>query len=125
MPPEGMAQLWNRSVAGSNRTSASGRCPDSLYQTIPSTTAMAYGWDFGPLGEGHSLTWPVFGSNRPRRPREELTYQIIPSSAISRRRTVVFGSGRRYSWIAIVSGSIFTRALLPLQATHRTPAALT
>jgi gamma-glutamyltranspeptidase / glutathione hydrolase len=39
--PDGMAQLWNVSVAGSKRTRASGRWPDSLYQTMPSITAMA------------------------------------------------------------------------------------
>ena len=25
-----------------------------------------YGWDFGPPGDGHSVTLPVFGSKRPR-----------------------------------------------------------
>jgi hypothetical protein len=40
-PPEGIGQLWNSSVRGSKRTSASGRLPDSLYQTMPSTTASA------------------------------------------------------------------------------------
>ena len=39
--PEGIAQLWNRSVFGSKRTSASGRWPDSLYQTMSSITSMA------------------------------------------------------------------------------------
>src|SRR5919106_5474126 len=102
MPPEGIAQLWNRSVLGSNRTSASGLWPDSLYQMISFTTVMAYGCDFGPLGEGHSLTSPVFGSNRPSRPRDELTYQTIPSLAMSSRRTFVSGSGNGYSRTAIV-----------------------
>jgi hypothetical protein len=61
-PPDGIGQLWKFSVLGSKRTSASGRWPDSLYQTMPSTTAMAYGCDCGPLGESHSLMSPVFGS---------------------------------------------------------------
>ena len=39
--PEGMAQLWNFSVFGSKRTSVSGLMPDSLYQTMSSTTAIA------------------------------------------------------------------------------------
>ena len=39
--PDGMGQLWNFSVAGSKRTSVSGRMPNSLYQTMPSTTARA------------------------------------------------------------------------------------
>src|SRR5919109_1705207 len=125
MPPEGIAQLWNRSVLGSNRTSASGLCADSLYQMISFTTVMAYGCDFGPLGEGHSLTSPVFGSSRPSRPRPELTYQIIPSLVISSRRTVVFGSGKGYCRISIVSGSTLSKQLLPLQATHRLPSELT
>src|SRR5512145_3015676 len=47
--PDGIAQLWNFSVFGSNRTSASGRCPDSLYQTMSLTTARAYGDEVGPL----------------------------------------------------------------------------
>src|SRR4029434_10441557 len=121
MPPEGIAQLWNRSVLCSNRTSASGLWPDSLYQMISFTTVMAYGCDFGPLGDGHSLTSPVFGSNRPKRPRAELTYQIIPSLVISSRRTVVFGSGKLYCRISIVAGSTLSKQLLPLQATHRLP----
>jgi len=32
--------------------------------------AMPYGWDRGPLGDGHSLAAPVLGSSRPRYPRE-------------------------------------------------------
>jgi hypothetical protein len=36
-PPEGIAQVWNFSLAGSNRTTVFGRVPDSLYHTIPST----------------------------------------------------------------------------------------
>ena len=54
--------------------------------------------------------WPVFGSKRPRRPRLELTYQIMPSPAISRRRTVV-PSGRSNSRIASVSGSTFSKTI--------------
>src|SRR5690242_5226073 len=66
--PEGTAQLWNFSVFGSNRTSASGRLPDSLYQTMSSTTTSAYGCEVAPLGDGHSLNAPVLGSKRPRYP---------------------------------------------------------
>ena len=32
-PPDGIAQVWKLSVAGSKRTSVFGRTPDSLYQT--------------------------------------------------------------------------------------------
>ena len=35
--PEGIAQLWNASVSGSNLTNASGLWLDSLYQTISLT----------------------------------------------------------------------------------------
>src|SRR5918999_1469003 len=123
MPPEGIGQLWNVSAFGSKRTRVSGRLPDSLYQTMPSTTAMAYGWESGPLGEGHSLVAPVLGSKRPRRPCDELTYQIVPSAAMSSRRTVVSGIGSSISVSAIVAGSTLTRQLLPLQATQGTPSA--
>ena len=39
--PDGIAQLWNVSVFGSNRTSVSGRIADSLYHTAPLATARA------------------------------------------------------------------------------------
>jgi hypothetical protein len=39
--PDGIAQLWKRSVFGSNRTSASGRRRDSLYQMMSLTTVIA------------------------------------------------------------------------------------
>ncbi len=39
--PEGIVQLWNFSVFGSNRTRASGLIPDSLYQITSLMTAKA------------------------------------------------------------------------------------
>src|SRR4030095_7247642 len=69
-PPDGMIHVWNFSVFGSKRTSVFGLTADSLYHTMSFTAVMPYGWDRGPPGEAHSLTAPVFGSNRPRYPRE-------------------------------------------------------
>ena len=67
-------------------------------------------WDHfpgdGPLGEAHSLISPVLGLKRPSCPRPELTYQIMPSGAISRRRTVVPPSGSLISVSAMLAGSI-------------------
>ena len=65
-PPDGIVQVWNFPVAGSNRTSVFGRTPDSLYQTMLPVAAMPYGRDYRPPGDGHSRTAPVFGSNLPR-----------------------------------------------------------
>ena len=65
-PPDGITHVWNFSVWVSKRTSVFGLTPDSLYQTTLPTVAMPYGWDLGPLGEGHSRVWPVLGSYRPR-----------------------------------------------------------
>src|SRR5918993_5477648 len=93
----------------SKRTSMSGRTPDSLYQTPPSRTEIAYGCERGPEGESHSLMSPVFGSSLPSRPAPEFTYQTIPSGAISRRRTVVFGCGSFTSVMASVSGFTFNK----------------
>src|SRR5215471_6079411 len=69
-PPPGIAQLWNFSDLISNRTRTFGRIADSTYQIAPFRYVIPYGWVFGPLGEGQSLTSPVFGSSRPRYPRE-------------------------------------------------------
>src|SRR5207244_6471860 len=69
-PPDGIVQVWNFSVLGSNRTSVFGFTPDSLYQMMSLYVVMPYGSDVGPLGDGHSFTAPVFGSSRPRYPRE-------------------------------------------------------
>jgi hypothetical protein len=51
----------------------------------------------------------------------EFTYQIVPSPAMSRRRTVVTGVGSFTSVIAMVAGSTFKRQLLPLQAIQGLP----
>src|SRR3954469_14945327 len=118
MLPDLIGQLWNVSFAISKRTSMSGRTPDSLYQTPPSSSAIAYGCDVGPEGEAHSLISPVFGFTRPSLPAPEFTYQTIPSGAISRRRTVVFGSGSFTSVTASVFGSTFSRHGRALHATH-------
>src|SRR4051812_11004023 len=109
MLPDLIGQLSNVSRAMSKRTSMSGRTPDSLYQTAPSSTAMPYGWDFGPEGEFHSLISPVLGFSRPSLPAPEFTYHTIPSGAKSRRRTVVPGVGSFTSVIASVSGFTFSR----------------
>src|SRR6266404_4954651 len=50
LPPPGMVQLWNFSVAGSKRTTVFGVVPDSLYQMMSLMAEMPYGSDFGPLG---------------------------------------------------------------------------
>src|SRR6267143_5901887 len=85
-PPPGIAQLWNFSVLGSKRTIVLGLAPDSLYHSAPLVKTMPYGSDFGPLGDGHSVTLPVAGSSRPRKPRAKSEYQMISSGAIARRR---------------------------------------
>src|SRR3954466_9539804 len=121
MLPDLIGQLWKVSFAISKRTSMSGRTPDSLYQTPPSSSAIAYGCDVEPEGEGHSLISPVFGLRRPSLPAPELTYQTVPSCAMSRRRTVVLGSGSFTSVIASVAGSTFRRHGRPLHATHSVP----
>src|SRR5262249_53021334 len=69
-PPPGIVQLWNFSVFMSKRTSTLGRIADSTYQMAPLRYVIPYGCDFGPLGDGQSVTLPVFGSRRPRYPRE-------------------------------------------------------
>src|SRR5207302_9577498 len=65
-PPDGIAQVWNFSVLGSNRTRVFGFTWDSLYQMISLYVVIPYGCDVGPLGDGHSFTAPVLGSSRPR-----------------------------------------------------------
>jgi hypothetical protein len=52
----GTAKVWNFSVFGSKRTIVFGRTPDSLYQITSLIWVMAYGSEFGPPGDGHSLT---------------------------------------------------------------------
>src|SRR5687768_7884725 len=121
MFPDLIGQLWNVSVAMSKRTSISGRTPDSLYQTALSRIEIAYGCERGPDGESHSLISPVFGFKRPRRPPPEFTYQIIPSGATSKRRTVVTGSGSFTSVISSVSGLTLSRHGRALHETHRPP----
>src|SRR5262245_22722167 len=66
LPPPGIAQLWNFSRFGSKRTTVFGIASDSLYQIVPLIAEMPYGADFGPLGDGHSVTAPVAGLRRPR-----------------------------------------------------------
>src|ERR1051326_7634247 len=65
-PPEGIGQVWNFSVFGSNRTSVFGVTADSLYQMMSFKATIPYGCDFGPPGDANSRTLPVFGSKRPR-----------------------------------------------------------
>src|SRR5437899_622256 len=64
LPPPGIAQLWNFWVLGSKRTTVFGFDPDSLYQITSLMAEMPYGSDFGPLGDGHSVTLPVAVSRR-------------------------------------------------------------
>src|SRR5919199_6214798 len=49
-PPDGIAQVWNFSVFGSNRTTVFGFTPDSLYQMTSRIEVMPYGSDCGPPG---------------------------------------------------------------------------
>src|SRR6185503_16634933 len=112
--PDGIAQLWNFSVFGSNRTSASGRCPDSLYQMMSSITSIAYGCDCGPLGDGHSLTSSVFGFRRPIRPSDELTNHTVSSLVIASRLDRVAASGSTCSRTSIVTGSMLASLFEPL-----------
>src|ERR1017187_7077533 len=66
-PPAGIAQVWNFSVLGSKRTSVFGLTADSLYQMMPFTEVIPYGWDLGPPGDAHSpVILPVLVSKRPR-----------------------------------------------------------
>jgi hypothetical protein len=67
-PPEGILSWLKLSDSGSNRTSVFGVTPDSLYQTTPSpVTAMPYGSEPEPPGEGHSFSsFPLAGSKCPR-----------------------------------------------------------
>jgi hypothetical protein len=69
-PPAGIAQVWNFSVFGSNRTIVFGFTADSLYQMTPFRNVIPYGCESGPPGEGQSFTAPVLGSSRPKYPRE-------------------------------------------------------
>src|SRR6478672_1990284 len=96
-PPPGIAQLWNFSVAGSNRTIVFGLAPDSLYQSAPLVKTMPYGSDFGPLGDGHSFTSPVLVSRRPKVPRGKSVYQIMSSPCSARRRGRAPSLGSLYS----------------------------
>ena len=59
------------------------------------------------------------------RPLPEFTYQIMPSSAMSRRRTVVPPSGSLYSFSSIVAGSILKRQGAPLHENQIAPSAST
>src|SRR5262245_25786404 len=99
-PPPGIAQLWNFSVFGSNRTIVFGLAPDSLYQSAPLVATMPYGSDFGPLGDCHSVTFPVAGSSRPKKPRAKSVYHTMSSEVIAMRRGRAPGSGSGYSLIA-------------------------
>src|SRR5688572_9143425 len=119
--PDGIAQLWNFSVFGSNRTSASGRCPDSLYQMTSSITSIAYGCDWGPLGDGHSLMSPVFGFNLPRRPSAELTNHTLSSLVIASRRERVPASGSTCSRTSMETGSMLASLFEPLYETQMVP----
>src|SRR5262245_40271520 len=119
--PDGIAQLWNFSVFGSKRTSASGRCHDSLYQMTSSITSMAYGCDCGPLGDGHSLTSPVWGFRCPSRPSDELTNHTVSSLVIASRRDRVPGSGSTNSRTSMVCGFMLTSLFEPLEATQIVP----
>lgn len=53
-------------ACGSKRTIVFGLAKDLLYQGAPWVNTMPYGSDFGPLGDGHSVTRPSAGSSRPR-----------------------------------------------------------
>src|SRR6516225_2780194 len=112
-PPPGIAQLWNFSVAGSKRTIVFGLAPDSLYHTAPLVKTMPYGSDFGPLGDGHSLTAPVARSSLPMKPRAKSAYHIAPSGPIASRRGRAAASGSGYSLIASVLGSMVAILLAP------------
>src|SRR6266581_4718781 len=112
-PPPGIAQLWNFAVLGSKRTTVFGVDPDSLYQMMSLIAEMPYGSDFGPLGDGHSVTLPDAGSRRPRYPREKSEYQTVSSVVIVIRRGLDPGSGRGYSRISSVFGSILPTLLVP------------
>src|SRR5437764_13787519 len=103
-PPHGIAQVWNVSVFGSNRTMVFGFAPDSLYQSAPLVKTMPYGSDFGPLGDGHSFTSPVFVSRRPSIPRGKSVYQTISSPWTARRRGRAAAFGSTYCLIAMVCG---------------------
>src|SRR5262252_6955698 len=107
-PPPGIAQVWNFSVLGSNRTIVFGLANDSLYQSAPLVKTMPYGSDFGPLGEGNSLTLPVLGSSRPRKPRAKSVYQMMSWSSIAMRRGRAAGSGSGNSLICMLSSMVAT-----------------
>src|SRR5205823_5974679 len=121
----GMAQLWNVSFSGSKRTMVFGLAKDSLYHSAPLVATMPYGSDFGPLGEGHSRTAPVAGSSRPRKPRAKSVYQIVSSPVMARRRGRAAASGRAYSRIAIVAGSMLATLLAPNSTKKGMPLELT
>ena len=57
------------------------------------------------------------------RPPPEFTYQIMPSGAMSKRRTVVPASGSLTSVMSSVSGLTFSRQGRALQETHSVPSA--
>src|SRR5450631_4133620 len=112
-PPPGIAQLWNFSVLGSKRTIVFGLAKDSLYQSAPLVKTMPYGSDFGPLGDCHSLTSPVAGSRRPRKPRAKSVYQIMSSGVITMRRGRAPAFGSVHSLIAMVLASMLATLLAP------------
>src|SRR5213075_2337835 len=112
-PPPGIAQLWNFWVLGSKRTTVFGFDPDSLYQMTSLMAEMPYGSDFGPLGDGHSVTLPVAGSRRPRWQREKSVYQTMSSLVIVMRRGREAGSGKGNSRISSVVGSTLPTRLVP------------
>src|SRR5262245_16211412 len=104
-PPDGIANVWNFSVFGSNRTIVFGRTPDSLYQMMSPICVMAYGSESFPPGDGYSFTWPFFGSKRPSMPRGKSVYQITSSDVIVSRRGRASALGSGYSLISMVFGS--------------------
>src|SRR5687768_13893798 len=104
-PPDGIAQVWNFCVAGSNLTIVFGRTPDSLYQTSLPNEAMPYGSDSLPPGDSHSANCFVLGSYLPMVPRAKSAHQITSSEVMAMRRGRASAFGSVISVIARVFGS--------------------
>src|SRR3990170_4734530 len=91
---------------------------------LPMAT-IPYGPDHSPPGEGHSLNFPVFGSNRPRTPRALSVYQTTSPEVVASRRGRLAGSGILYVRTAIVSGSILPSLLVRNRVNQGIPLELT
>src|ERR1700761_9771081 len=98
-----------------------GFTPDSLFQTIPSgVITMPYGLDSAPPGDGYIFTARLSRFRTPRWPLLKSVKYTVSSAAIANLRGRAL-SGRVYSVIDSVLGSIVAILLVPSSQNTGTP----